>query len=141
MVTLKKNVVEKKDIENIEDIKVVVDSFYNKVKVDDKIAVFFNDIAQVNWDIHLPKMYSFWSTILFGSMTYKGSPVAHHIPINSLKEMEREHFDRWLELWTETVNELFEGKIASAAIYKATNIAGIMSYKMEEATRYEQGFY
>jgi len=131
----------KKDIENLEDIKLLVDSFYNKVKVDDLIAVFFNDIARVNWDLHLPKMYAFWDTILFGSMTYKGAPLAHHIPINSLMSMERHHFDRWVELWTETVYELFEGKIADSAIYKANNIANVMGYKLEMATRMENGIY
>jgi len=124
-----------KKLETREDIEQLVNSFYTKVIRDEKIALFFTDIAKVNWDQHLPKMYSFWESILFGQMTYKGNPMGAHFPINEIKAMEQEHFDRWLELWTETVEENFSGENADLAIYKAQNIAKLMAFKMEIARR------
>jgi hemoglobin len=124
-----------KKLETREDIEQLVNLFYTKVTKDEKIASFFTDIAKVNWDNHLPKMYSFWESILFGQMTYKGNPMGAHFPINEIKAMEQEHFDRWLELWTTTVEETFSGENADLAIYKAQNIAKLMAFKMDIARR------
>lgn len=124
-----------KDIETRNDIESLVDAFYRKVTEDETIGFFFNDIAKVNWDIHLPKMYQFWESLLFGAASYKGNPMAKHFPINEIEAMEKFHFEHWLKLWTETVNELFQGTKADEAIYKANNIANLMAYKMELARR------
>ncbi|MDN8999618.1 group III truncated hemoglobin, partial [Staphylococcus aureus] len=83
----------------------------------------------------LPKMYAFWESILFGQMTYKGNPMQKHFPINELKAIEKPHFDRWLQLWNDTISENFEGKMADMALSKAQNIANLMAYKMEIARR------
>lgn len=124
-----------KKLESREDIEHLVNSFYGKVVKDETIGFFFNDIAKVNWDNHLPKMYSFWETILFGQMSYKGNPMAVHFPINELHAMEKKHFDQWLFLWKSTIEELFIGESADIAIYKSENIAKLMSYKMEMARK------
>ncbi|QCX53005.1 group III truncated hemoglobin [Elizabethkingia sp. JS20170427COW] len=124
-----------RDISTREDIELLVDTFYNKVMIDDYIGPFFNEIAKVNWGKHLPIMYSFWESILFGKMTYKGNPMMKHFPINEIKALEKDHFNHWVKLWTESVEELFQGEYADAAIYKASNIANLMGYKMEMARR------
>ena len=56
----------KKDIESREDIIAFVNRFYNKVEADPVIGYIFTDIAKVNWDHHLPRMYDFWESVLFG---------------------------------------------------------------------------
>ncbi|RKS96462.1 group III truncated hemoglobin [Chryseobacterium defluvii] len=124
-----------KKLESREDIELLVNSFYQKVIKDETIGFFFNDIAKVNWDKHLPKMYSFWESILFGQMTYKGNPMAVHFPINEMEAMEMKHFEKWIELWKKTIEENFVGENADTAIYKAENIARLMAYKMEMARK------
>ncbi len=124
-----------KKLENRADIEQLVNTFYKKVQADSVIGYFFNDIAKVNWNDHLPKMYSFWETLLFGKASYKGNPMAAHFPINEIEAMEKHHFEHWLKLWTETVQELFEGETAELAIYKANNISQLMAFKMETARR------
>lgn len=124
-----------KKLESREDIELLVNKFYGKVGKDATIGFFFNDIAKVNWNEHLPKMYKFWETLLFGQVSYKGNPMAVHFPINEIQAMEKHHFEHWLKLWTETVEENFSGETAELAIYKATNIANLMAFKMETATR------
>lgn len=123
-----------KQLESREDIELLVNTFYQKVETSE-IGTFFNDIAKVNWSEHLPKMYRFWESLLFGKATYKGNPMAVHFPINDIKALEKHHFETWLELWTENVREHFEGETADLAIYKAGNIANLMAFKMETATR------
>ena len=125
-----------KKLETREDIEDLVNLFYDKVQNDDKIGFFFNDVAKVDWAHHLPKMYSFWETLLFGQISYKGNPMAMHFPINYTVLLEKAHFAHWVKLWTETVEENFAGEMAELAIYKATNIANLMGYKMEMARRF-----
>ncbi len=124
-----------KKLETRADIELLVNRFYEKVADDEKIGFFFNDVAKVSWDKHLPKMYSFWETLLFGQISYKGNPMAMHFPINEKVAIEKHHFEHWIKLWTETVEENFTGEMAETAIYKATNIANLMSHKMQIARR------
>ena len=124
-----------KNLESREDIELLVNSFYDKVVKDETIGFFFKDIIKVDWDKHLPKMYSFWESILFGQMSYKGNPMAVHFPINQLEAMEKRHFEKWLELWKQTIEENFIGENASTAITKSENIANLMAYKMEMARK------
>ena len=123
-----------KNLETRADIELLVNEFYKKVE-QSEIGFFFNDIAKVDWSLHLPKMYRFWESLLFGEASYKGNPMAVHFPINEMEAMEKHHFEAWLKLWTKTVRENFEGEKADAAIYKAGNIANLMAYKMEMARR------
>ena len=124
-----------KKLESRNDIEFLVNAFYDKVSKDEKIGFFFNDVAKVDWSHHLPKMYSFWESLLFGEASYKGNPMAMHFPVNEKVAIEKPHFAHWIKLWTETVEENFEGETAEAAIYKASNIANLMAYKMEVARK------
>ena len=124
-----------KKLESREDIELLVNKFYDKVGTDETIGFFFNDVAKVDWSHHLPKMYSFWETLLFGKISYKGNPMAVHFPINAEFAMEKSHFEHWLKLWKQTIEENFTGEMAETAIYKATNIANLMGYKMEMARK------
>ena len=120
----------KKDITNKEDIKQLVDTFYTKVKVDPVIGFFFTEVIQLKWDVHIPIMYDFWDTILFGNMGYKGNPVLKHVELHQKHPLDQKHFDRWLELFSETLDELFEGKITETAKSKASTMAQLMIYKI-----------
>jgi hemoglobin len=116
----------KKDIETEADIKLLIDTFYDNVNNDELLSPVFNDFAQIDWQQHLPVMYSFWSTVLFGSMAYKGQPFPKHLRL----PIEKQHFSRWIALFTQTVEDLFEGTKASEAKQKAASIAQIFQMKM-----------
>jgi hemoglobin len=120
----------KKDIENIEDIKLLVNSFYDKVKADNVIGYIFNDIAKVNWEKHLPVMYNFWENVIFFTGSYNGNPMTAHVKMHSLVHFTTEHFERWIKLFTSTVDELFEGDKAELAKQRAISIATVMQLKI-----------
>ena len=123
-----------KDIVSQDDIQVLVNSFYDKVKTSE-IGFFFEEIAKVNWEKHLPKMYIFWESVLFATVKFDGNPMGAHFPINEIIPMEKKHFEAWLQLWKETVDENFSGEMAESAKNKAENIAKLMSFKMETETK------
>ncbi len=117
----------KHDIEKEDDIVLMVDSFYAKVNQDELLSYVFNDFSKVDWNIHLPKMYAFWNTLIFAKKDYKGNPFAQHIPL----PIQKEHFSRWLALFEDNINELFEGQIAEATKSRAQMIARAFQSKLE----------
>ncbi len=121
----------KRDIESVEDIQKLVDIFYLKIQKDEVISYYFNEIAAVNWEKHLPKMYSFWQTLLFPPGPWRGNVMDPHFKLNKESQFQHQHFERWLHLWEDCVQENFEGEKANEAISKAKNIALLMEFKMK----------
>ena len=117
---------DKKDIIQLEDVKLLVDTFYGKVREDELIGPVFNDRIQDRWPQHLAKMYTFWQTVLLGEHTYYGSPFPPHAKL----PVEKEHFERWLELFSQTLNELFTGEVANEAMWRANKMAEMFQYKI-----------
>lgn len=119
----------KTDIRHRKDIEKLVNSFYDKVKTDEVIGYLFTDVAQVNWELHLPKMYDFWENILFFSANYEGNPMLKHKELHQKSTMTKTHFDHWNLLFIQTVDELFQGKKAEEIKNRALNISAAMMYK------------
>ena len=118
------------DLRTTRDIQLLVDTFYQQVLKDEVIGHFFNEVIQLDLETHMPVMYQFWESILFGLHEYKGNPMVKHIALNQKSRMEPEHFERWLSLWTSTVNKLFSGPKADEAIQRAGHIAALMQHKV-----------
>jgi len=119
------------DITDRTAIELLVNSFYARVKTDKTIGYIFTEVAGVDWEEHLPKMYRFWETILLGKMSFKGNPMSKHIQLSKKTVLNKEHFDRWLALWSETIDSHFKGDRANEAKQRGENIAGLMLYKIE----------
>ncbi len=116
------------DIQSDQDVEILVHKFYEKIRSDERLGYIFNDIAEVDWDDHLPKMVDFWSNLLFQTGRYKGRPFRQHIPL-PIKEGD---FDRWYRLFEETVENLYMGKKANLAKQLARNIASSFELRMEK---------
>ena len=125
-----------KEIQDRKDIELLVNSFYLKVNNDLLLSPIFNQTAAVNWEKHLPVMYDFWATMLLGDKSYRGNPFMKHIPL----PVDKTHFDRWLQLFLETVDEHFTGEVAEEAKTRARNIAGVFQYKLEHIHANSSGF-
>ena len=125
----------KKDIETGLDIKNLIDHFYEKVKTDPLIGYVFTEAIKVNWEKHLPVMYSFWENTLFYRGNYSGNPMEIHQRINEKTPLRVEQFDRWNQLFTSSVNELFLGEKAELAKQRAYSISTIMKIKILEKNK------
>ena len=117
----------KKHIENLNDIKLLVDTFYSKVKKDELLSPIFNKIIGDKWPQHLEKMYQFWQTILLEEHTYSGNPFLAHANLAIIEV----HFSRWLKLFYETLDTLFEGEIAEKAKLQSEKMSKIFGAKIE----------
>lgn len=117
----------KNEIQSIEDIKLLVNSFYEKVREDDLLASIFNDIINGHWPIHLEKMYTFWQTVLLEEYTYHGSPFNPH----ALLPIDQVHFDRWIYLFHQTIDDIFSGEKAEEAKWRAEKMAEMFYHKIQ----------
>ncbi|MBP6513307.1 MAG: group III truncated hemoglobin [Bacteroidia bacterium] len=124
----------KKDIESREDVELLVNTFYDGIKVHNLLGPIFNVSANVNWETHLPKMYSFWSSLLLGEHSFTGNPMATHIALSKNIPLTSLEFSEWIQLFNATVDDLFEGEKANEAKIRAANIARLMLFKIEAAS-------
>ncbi|HMP98963.1 MAG TPA: group III truncated hemoglobin [Cyclobacteriaceae bacterium] len=111
------------DITHRADIELLVNSFYEKVKADELLAPVF---AHVNWPEHLPVMYNFWASMLLGESNYRGNPFQKHIHL----AIDSRHFNQWLKLFLQTVDQHFKGEKAEETKSRARDIAGVFQYKL-----------
>lgn len=122
----------KTDISNKEDIKLLVDTFYGKVQANPILGFIFNDVAQIDWNTHLPHMYNFWAGILLGENEFRGNPMYKHIMLSKKTQMSDIQFAEWLRLFSQTVDELFEGEKAEEALARAKMIARNFLYRINQ---------
>ncbi len=124
---------EKLDIQTRSDIELLVNTFYQKVEKDEIIRHFFIDVVKLDWSKHIPVMYDFWESILLDKHNYKGNPMPAHVSLNEKSPMKKEHFDRWIQLFSSTTDELFAGEKAELAKTRALSIATVMQIKLHKA--------
>lgn len=117
----------KRTIENLEDIRFMVNTFYERVRADGLIGPIFNERIGDRWPEHLDKMYRFWQTILLEERTYEGAPFRPHADLPVFLE----HFERWVELFEANLLQHFEGDKADEALERAGKMAKLFHSKRE----------
>ncbi|MFY0686698.1 MAG: group III truncated hemoglobin [Cyclobacteriaceae bacterium] len=124
------------DIESRADIELLLDRFYTKVRVHETLGPFFNETID-DWGIHLAKIADFWESNLFFIAKFKGNPMRTHIEVDQAfnHSIEQAHFGLWLQLWTETMDENFEGEKAHLAKERARNMAQMMFLRIYQARK------
>jgi hemoglobin len=130
----------KKDIETKEDIKIMVDRFYDAIQQDTLLGPIFNDVSKVDWPSHLPKMYLFWENAVFFTGGYNGNPLKVHQHIHELFPLTSDHFYRWNEIFIKTVNDVFEGKNAELAKTRALHISMVLQEKLARVDQLQNLF-
>ena len=111
------------DITTREDCERLVRAFYGRALTDPIIGFIFVDVAKLDLETHVPKIASFWETILLGAQSYAGGAFRPHAVINAQVPLVAGHFERWLWLWRMTVDELFAGERAELAKSHADRVA------------------
>ncbi len=123
-----------------ESIQDLVDSFYLRVRADQDLGpIFDNAIGTSNeaWQPHLELMYRFWSSVMLHSGRYRGNPLRKHL---ELPPFDTALFDRWLELFAATANELHQPGDADQYIEKSRMIAANLR-RMIDGMREQQNIW
>lgn len=114
-----------RDLDSPEEIAEMVRRFYADVAMDELLGPMFNDIAQVDWSEHLPKLTAFWCRALLGRQGYLGNPFRAHARVHQRQSFTRAHFERWLSLFHETLELGWTGPNADRASELARNVARV----------------
>ena len=124
----------KTEIQTRADIFLLVSSFYKKVRNHSVLGPFFNETIK-DWDVHLDNLTSFWESSLFLKNKYLGNPLAVHIEVDNAHNntINQEHFGLWLNLWFETIDELFVGDYANNAKQRARKMSTFLYLNIFQA--------
>jgi hemoglobin len=74
----------KYDIQNRADIELLVNTFYEKVRENKVLGYIFENVVQIDWENHLPRMYSFWASLLLSEHSFSGNPMQKHIELSKI---------------------------------------------------------
>ncbi|MFF2113399.1 group III truncated hemoglobin [Rhodococcus koreensis] len=120
------------DIATRADLELLLRHFYGRAFADPVLEPVFETLMVIGLDDHLPVMCDFWETILLRTGIYRGSVGAVHRALHGRHGFTDRHFDRWAELWTSSVDELFLGDVAQQAKVEAARIAVGMRRRLFE---------
>jgi hemoglobin len=121
------------DIARREDCEALVRAFYGRALEDPVIGWIFTDVARLDLEAHVPRIASFWETVLLGARSYSGGAFRPHAELNARVRLRGGHFERWLWLWQATVDELFAGPRAELAKAHAQRVARAFRERLHAA--------
>jgi Truncated hemoglobins len=113
------------DLVDRHDIEVLVRDFYRQAAMDDLLGPIFAE-AKVDWPTHIDTLVRFWSWQLLGEREYAGNPLRAHEPVHARTPFTHGHYERWLDLFTDTVDARFVGPNAELAKNRAAKMATAM---------------
>jgi hemoglobin len=120
------------DIETRADCERLVREFYARAFADPIIGFLFTDIAKLDLEAHVPRITAFWETILLGARSYGGGAFRPHAALHAKVPLLRGHFDRWVTIWSQTVDDLFAGERAELAKAHAERVASAFHRRLQE---------
>jgi hemoglobin len=109
-----------------ERVEIFVDAFYQRVLADPLLAPIFLDVAAIDLDVHLPHIKDYWCKLLLGDSSYQRHTMNIHRQLHARRRLTENDFQRWLELFSLTVDELYAGEMAERAKRVAVSIAANM---------------
>jgi len=115
----------RQDLDDGSEIAEMVRRFYAEVAQDDLLGPVFNDVARVDWPSHLAKLTAFWSRALLAVPGYEGNPYRQHQAVHARHSFTQAHFDRWLELFHETLDLGWSGPKVEQAKALAHRVATV----------------
>ncbi len=119
-----------KDIKKRDDLVVLMEAFYTKMLKDDTVGYIFTDVAKLDLEHHLPLLVDFWNNALFHTGGYKNNVVKIHKDLNGLEKLTPDHFKRWQELLSETIDENFKGETSEKMKLRAQQVGMTIQAKL-----------
>jgi hemoglobin len=110
--------------------------FYGRALEDPIIGFIFVDVAKLDLEAHVPRITSFWETILLGARSYSGGAFRPHAELHAKVKLREGHFTQWLNLWSRTVDELFAGERAELAKAHAHRVAQAFLGRLQHVPSY-----
>ncbi len=120
----------KNDISNRQDLYLIVSEFYKKLLTNNEMVHFFEKFKEdKTLEKHLQILVDFWDNVIFHSGTYRKNAMRPHIELHQEKPFSEKHFEIWLQLFNQSIDEHFEGENTNIIKNRALSIAAVMRIK------------
>lgn len=126
------------DVQNRQELEEMLRQFYTLVFDDELIGHFFTQVVPLQLEVHLPLIADFWESIVVGTRSYRKNVMEVHQHIHQLSAIQKNHLDRWVNLFTQTVDENFAGPKAELMKQRARSIAMLMDVKLNHGGIHQQ---
>jgi hemoglobin len=124
------------DLHSRADIDRLLHLFYSRIRTEPVLGPIFNTtIPEAHWPGHLSIIGDFWETILLHTARYKRAPIPPHIRLDKIFPLEPDHFNRWVGLFHQTVDECYAGAVAEEAKKRASLMAKLIEFKVQAARK------
>jgi hemoglobin len=120
----------KRDLGTRRQIHDLVVRFYREIVFDELLGPVFEEVAEVDWSAHIPKLIDYWCRVLLGEPGYDGYILHAHQAVHEIESFRPELFDRWYLLFVETIDADWRGPIAERAKAHAARMAGVLSGRL-----------
>jgi hemoglobin len=108
----------------------MVRRFYADVAQDDLLGPIFNVVAHVDWSEHLEKLTAFWCRAVLSIAGYEGNPYRAHQLVHGRHAFTAAHFERWLDLFHETLDLGWSGPNVDKAKALARRVAEVHCHQL-----------
>lgn len=108
------------------EIRTLVQSFYARVREDERLGPVFEERIGDRWDAHLDTMCDFWSSVLYATGRFRGDPIGSHARIPGLTGP---HFDRWMQLFARTAREVLPRERAEDVVARSARIRAVLEHR------------
>jgi hemoglobin len=120
----------KRDLGSRGQIHDLVVRFYREIVFDDLLGPVFEEVAEVDWSTHIPKLIDYWCRVLLSEPGYDGYILHAHQEVHQIESFRPELFDRWYLLFVEAIDAGWEGPVAERAKTHAARMAGVLSGRL-----------
>lgn len=118
------------DLDRRAAIHDLVVAFYREVVFDEILAPVFEEVAETDWAVHIPRLIDYWCKILLGDPRYNGAMLVAHREVHQPEPFRDEHFDRWYRLWVASIDARWRGPRAEQAKSHAAATARLISRRL-----------
>jgi hemoglobin len=118
------------DLDTRSRIHDLVVDFYREIVFDDLLGPVFEEVAEVDWTTHIPKLIDYWCRVLLRQPGYDGYVLDAHRQVHVIEPLRLEHFDRWYRLFVESVDRCAQGPIAEQAKTHAATMAAVLARRL-----------
>ncbi|MDQ2649835.1 MAG: group III truncated hemoglobin [Actinomycetota bacterium] len=119
-----------RDLTSRSEIHDLVIDFYREIVFDPMLGPVFDEVAEVDWAEHIPRLIDYWARVLLRDPSYDGFILRPHQHAHGLQGFELEYFDRWYALFTTSVDRQWRGPFADAAKGHAAHMAGSLARRI-----------
>jgi hemoglobin len=122
------------DLDSPEQISQFIDDFYARVLLDPLLAPLFLEVARIDLAVHLPRIKAYWCKMLLREDGYRRHMMRKHRDLDRQQKLQATHYQRWLELFEETLANGYVGPFAERAGELARRVAGNMRWNLAQVS-------